>query len=313
MPGFFLNKNGIGNVLQIPISNKEERMIKLQKWAILASALLGASFAVNAEDLKPIQGQEVLRVCADPNNMPYSNKNKEGFDNKIAELLGEKLGIPVEYYWFPQRIGFSRNTIKKEHPERGGYMCDLAMSVPEHTDFLLPTKPYFSSIEAIAYRSGEGYEITKLSDLKEVNEKHGPLKIGLFDRAISTKALIDMGLGENIVYYQLMSGDVNESPGRAIEDLAAGKIDVIPMWGPIAGYYAKVSDVPITLNELGQLHVFSFSMATRYSNRDWNKLLNKFIDQNKDEIDAIIAEYNLPSLENVSPTPAKRPRKDDDD
>jgi len=88
------------------------------------------------------------------------------------------------------------------------------------------------------------------------------------------------------------------------------------MWGPIAGYYAKVSDVPITvnpLNELGQLHVFSFSMATRYSNRDWNKLLNKFIDQNKDEIDAIIAEYNLPSLENVSPTPAKRPRKDDDD
>lgn len=291
-------------------------MINLQKWTILASALMGASFAVNAENLKPLPGQEVLRVCADPNSMPYSNKNKEGFDNKIAELLSEELGIPIEYYWFPQRIGFARNTIKKEHPERSGYMCDLAMSIPEHTDFMLPTKPYFSSIEAIAYRSGEGYEITKLADLKEVDEQYGPLKIGLFDRGIATQAIIDMGLGDRIQYYQLMSGDVNASAGRAIEALAAGEIDVIPMWGPIAGYYSKISEVPITvnpLNELGRLHVFSFSMATRYSNKGWNTVLNTFIDQNKDKIDAIIAEYNLPSLENVSATPAKKPRKDDDD
>lgn len=289
-------------------------MIKLQKMAILASALVGASFAVNAENLKPLPGQEVLRVCADPHNMPYSNKNKEGFDNKIAELLGKELGIPVEYYWFPQRIGFARNTIQKEHPERAGYMCDLAMSVPEDGGPMMPTKPYFSSIEAIAYRSGEGYEITKLADLKEVDAKHGPLKIGLFDRAVATKAIIDMGLADRIQYYQLMSGDVNASGGRAIQDLAAGKIDVIPMWGPVAGYEASVSEVPITvnpLNELGQAHVFSFSMGTRRSSKAWNALLNEFIDKHQDEITAIIAEYNLPSLENVSPTPAKRTHKDD--
>lgn len=290
-------------------------MLKLKQWTILLSGL-AAAFAVNAEELKPLPGQEVLKVCADPNNMPLSHKNKKGFDNRIAEMFGEELGIPVEYYWFPQRIGFSRNTLKKEHPTRTGYMCDLAFNMSETTDFVKTTDPYYQSIEVIAYRSGEGYEITKLSDLKEVNAKHGPLKIGLFDRALTTKQLLEMGLADNIHYYQMMTGDVNTNAGRAIKDLAEGKIDVIPMWGPIAGYYASIQDVDITvqpLNELGQLHVFGFSMGTRYGEPEWTALVNKFIKKRKDDIDAIIAEYHLPSLENVSPTPAKRVRKDDDD
>lgn len=290
-------------------------MLKLQQWTILLSGL-AAAFTVNAEELKPLPGQEVLKVCADPNNMPLSNKNKEGFDNRIAEMFGEELGIPVEYYWFPQRIGFSRNTLKKEHPTRTGYMCDLAFNISETSDFVKTTDPYYQSIEVIAYRSGEGYEITKLSDLKEVNAKHGPLKIGLFDRALTTKQLLEMGLADNIHYYQMMTGDVNTTAARVIDDLAAGKIDVIPMWGPIAGYHASLQDVDITvqpLNELGQLHVFGFTMGTRYGEPEWTALVNKFIKKRKDDIDAIIAEYHLPSLENVSPTPAKRVRKDDDD
>ncbi len=243
-------------------------MKKLQQWTILLSGLtLGAmTTSVAAEDLKPFPGQDVLKVCADKNNMPYSNDKLEGFDNKIAEMLGEELGIPVEYYWFPQRIGFSRNTLKKESPD-GGYMCDVAFSMPVTTDFVKPTNGYYKSIEAIAYRSDEGYEINKLSDLKEVDAKHGPLKIGLFDRALTTKQILDMGLGDRINYYQMMTGDVNTNAGRIIDDLAAGKVDIVPMWGPIAGYYASIQDVDITvqpLNELGQLHVFEFGMGTRY-------------------------------------------------
>lgn len=292
-------------------------MNKLQQWTIFLSGLTLSAMttSVAAEDLKPMKGQDVLKVCADKNNMPYSNDKLEGFDNKIAEMLGEELGISVEYYWFPQRIGFARNTLKKEHPD-GGYMCDVAFSMPVTTDFVKPTKGYYKSIEAIAYRSGEGYEITKLADLKEINEKHGPLKIGLFDRALTTKQILDMGLGNNIQYYQMMTGDVNTNAGRVIEDLAAGKIDVVPMWGPIAGYYASIQDVDITvqpLNELGELHVFEFGMGTRYGEPKWTELLNKFIDKRKDDIDAVMAEYHLPSLENVSPTPAKKVRKDDDD
>lgn len=292
-------------------------MTHLQRWAVLLSGLLLSTTAVNAEDLKPLPGQESVRVCADGYNMPYSNKEKEGFDNRIAELLGEELGIPVEYYWFPQRIGFSRNTIKSVDPQTGKFRCDLAMSIPEHTDFLKPTKPYWSSIEAMVYRQGEGYELNKLEDIATVSKEQKPLRIGIFDRGVTTKQLLELGLANQIEYFQMMSGDVSVNAGRIIEGaLANGEIDVALLWGPIAGHYASVSDIPMTvkpLNELGEAMVFSFSMGTRYQDKKWNALLNKFLDKRRDDINAIMSEYNMPSLEKVNPYPKKRVRKDDDD
>jgi quinoprotein dehydrogenase-associated probable ABC transporter substrate-binding protein len=292
-------------------------MTHFQRWTLLLSGLLLGSVSVQAEELKPLPGQEAVRVCADGYNMPYSNKEKQGFDNRIAELLGEELGLPVEYYWFPQRIGFSRNTIKKTDPETGRFLCDLAMSIPEHTDFLKPTKPYWSSIEAMVYRTGEGYELKSIEDIAKVSREQKPLRIGIFDRGVTTKQLLDLGLASQIQYYQMMSGDVRENAGRIIEGaLAKGEIDVALLWGPIAGYYASVSDVPMAvqpLNELGEAMVFSFSMGTRYPDKKWNELLNKFIDKRRDDINAIIAEYHFPSLDNVNPYPKKRVRKDDDD
>jgi quinoprotein dehydrogenase-associated probable ABC transporter substrate-binding protein len=292
-------------------------MTHFQRWTLLLSGLLLGSVSVQAEELKPLPGQEAVRVCADGYNMPYSNKEKQGFDNRIAELLGEELGLPVEYYWFPQRIGFSRNTIKKTDPETGRFLCDLAMSIPEHTDFLKPTKPYWSSIEALVYRTGEGYELKSIEDIAKVSREQKPLRIGIFDRGVTTKQLLDLGLASQIQYYQMMSGDVRENAGRIIEGaLAKGEIDVALLWGPIAGYYASVSEVPMAvqpLNELGEAMVFSFSMGTRYPDKKWNELLNKFIDKRRDDINAIIAEYHFPSLDNVNPYPKKRVRKDDDD
>lgn len=292
-------------------------MTQFQRWTILLSGLLLGTVTAQAEDLKPLPGQEAVRVCADGYNLPYSNKEGEGFDNKIAELLGEELGIPVEYYWFPQRIGFSRNTIKNVDPETGKFRCDLAMSVPEHTDFIKPTKPYWSSIEAMVYRSGEGYELKTIEDVARVSKEGEPLRIGLFDRGVATKKLIDLGLGNQIEYYQMMPGDARVNAGRIVEDaLANGEVDVAFLWGPIAAYYASVSDVPMTvqpLNELGEAMIFSFSMGTRYQDKKWNELLNKFIDKRRDDINAIIAEYNFPSLENVNPYPKKKQRKEDDD
>jgi quinoprotein dehydrogenase-associated probable ABC transporter substrate-binding protein len=292
-------------------------MTHFQRWTILLSGLLLGSVTAQAEDLKPLPGQEAVRVCADGYNLPYSNNKGEGFDNRIAEMLGEELGLPVEYYYFPQRIGFSRNTIKKTDPQTGRFLCDLAMSIPQHTDFLKPTKPYWSSIEAVVYRKGEGYEIKNLEDIARVSKEQGPLRIGIFDRGVTTKKLLELGLADQIQYYQMMSGDVRENAGRIIKGpLAEGEIDVALLWGPIAGYYASVSDVPMTvnpLNELGEAMVFSFSMGTRYQDKKWNELLNKFIDKRRDDINAIIADYHFPSLENVNPYPKKRPRKGDDD
>jgi quinoprotein dehydrogenase-associated probable ABC transporter substrate-binding protein len=285
--------------------------------------LLVASFAafmmtaINAEELKPLPGQTSLRVCADGYNLPYSNKELQGFDNRIAQMLADELGIPVEYYWFPQRIGFSRNTIKKVNQETGKFFCDLAMSVPEHTDFLKPTKPYWSSIEVMVYRDGEGLNFKTIEDIAKTIKSGKDLRIGIFDRGVATKKLLELGLGENIEYFQMMTGDARVNAGRIVEDaLANGDIDVALLWGPIGSYYASVSSVPMVvqpLNELGEAFIFSFSMATRYQDKSWNKLLNKFITKRQADIDAIIAEYNFPSLENVNPFPKKRVPKDDDD
>jgi quinoprotein dehydrogenase-associated probable ABC transporter substrate-binding protein len=285
--------------------------------------LLVASFAafmmtaITAEELKPLPGQTSLRVCADGYNLPYSNKELQGFDNRIAQMLADELGIPVEYYWFPQRIGFSRNTIKKVNQETGKFFCDLAMSVPEHTDFLKPTKPYWSSIEVMVYRDGEGLNFKTIEDIAKTIKSGKDLRIGIFDRGVATKKLLELGLGENIEYFQMMTGDARVNAGRIVEDaLANGDIDVALLWGPIGSYYASVSSVPMVvqpLNELGEAFIFSFSMATRYQDKSWNKLLNKFITKRQADIDAIIAEYNFPSLENVNPFPKKRVPKDDDD
>lgn len=283
--------------------------------AVLMAALITTS--AYAEELKPLKGQTSLRVCADGYNLPYSNKELKGFDNQIAEMLAEELGIPVEYYWFPQRIGFSRNTIKKVNPETGKFYCDLAMSVPEHTDFLKPTKPYWSSIEVMVYRKGEGYDFKTIDELANTIKNGKELRIGIFDRGVTTKKLIDLGLADNIDYFQMMHGDVRVNGGRIIEDaLASGQIDVALLWGPLGSYYANASEVPMVvqpLNELGEAFIFSFSMATRYQDKAWNALLNKFIEKRKDDIDAVIAEYHFPSLANVNPFPKKRVRKDDDD
>jgi quinoprotein dehydrogenase-associated probable ABC transporter substrate-binding protein len=287
----------------------------MQRSAVVLAAVFLATFNVVAEELKPVKGQTSVRVCADGHNLPYSDKAGKGFDNKIAELLGEELGIPVEYYFFPQRIGFSRNTIKKVDPETGRFFCDLAMSVPEHTDFLKPTKPYWSSIEAMVYRSGEGYELKTIADIAKVNAEK-PLRIGIFDRGISTKKLLDLGLADQIDYYQMMPGDARINAGRIVDAVANKDVDVAILWGPIAGYHAGVSEVPMTvqpLNELGEAFIFSFSMGTRYQDKSWNALLNKFIDKRRDDINAIMAEYYFPSLENVNPYPKKRVKKDDDD
>ncbi|PHS26392.1 MAG: MxaJ protein [Methylophaga sp.] len=259
--------------------------------------------AVSASDFKPLKGQTAVKVCSDAYNLPFSNKKLEGFDNKIAALIGEELGIPVEYYWFPQRIGFARNTINKVDPTTGLFLCDVAMSVPAGPGRYLTTKPYFKSIDTMIYRTGEGFELNKVSDIAALRDQGKKLTIGIFDRAIVTELLLANDLPDQIRYYQFMAGDARVYPGRLVEDaLAEGTIDVAFLWGPIASYYADRSEVPmkvVPLNELGERFIFSFAMGTRKQDEAWRDLLDDIMEKRKDDIAAIITEYNLPSLENV--------------
>ncbi|OUR70727.1 MxaJ protein [Methylophaga sp. 41_12_T18] len=286
-------------------------MMKSRVFALLLSGLMSIG-AVSATEIKPLPGQTAVRVCADGFNLPYSNKKLEGFDNKIAAIIGEELGLPVEYTWFPQRIGFSRNTIKKVDPKTGRFLCDVAMSVPNERGMLSPTTSYFSSIEAMVYRSNEGYELNQVSDVAKVSSEQKKLVVGLFDRGVATEALLNNGLAEQVKYYQFMSGDAQVNAGRIVEkELASGAIDVAFLWGPIAGYYASQSDVAMTvvpLNELGKNFVFTFGMGVRHQDKKWKEVLNLILEKRKDDITAILADYNFPSLENVKPS-AKRKHK----
>ena len=273
----------------------------------VAGLVMNTSFA---SELKPLPGQTAVRVCADAHNLPYSNDKLEGFDNKIAAIIGEELGLPVEYYWFPQRIGFGRNTIKKVDQTTGKFLCDLAMSIPAERGMYSPTTAYFRSIDALVYRSGEGYEINNIGDIAKLKEQGKTLKIGLFDRAIATEKLIKDGVDDQIEYYQMMTGDARINSGRIIsEELASGKVDVAFAWGPIAGFYADQSEVDmkvVPLNELGSDFVFSFGMGVRHQDGDWRDLLNKILDKRKDDIATIIGQYNMPSLVNVKESAKKK-------
>ena len=282
---------------------------------VLSKVILGlvlSTSIVSAGEFKPLRGQSAVRVCADAYNLPYSNDKLEGFDNKIAAIIGEELGIPVEYYWFPQRIGFGRNTIKKVNPETGLFNCDLAMSIPAERGMYSPTTAYFSSIDAMVYRTGEGYELSQISDIAKVSKENKKLRIGLFDRAEATNILLENGLEDQIEYFQMMTGDARVNSGRIISDaLTSGEIDVAFAWGPIAAYYAEHSDVAmkvVPLNELGTDYIFSFGMGVRHQDKAWRDLLNKILEKRKDDIAKIVAGYNLPSLSNVKQS-AKKKRK----
>jgi quinoprotein dehydrogenase-associated probable ABC transporter substrate-binding protein len=285
-------------------------MTFLLKLSMMIITLLTSISFAQAGEFKPLPGQTSLRVCADAYNLPYSNDKNEGFDNKIADIIADELGIPVEYYWFPQRIGFSRNTIKKVDPATGKFLCDVAMSIPAERGMYSPTKPYFSSIETMVYRNGEGYELKEISDIAKVTKEGKKLKIGLFDRAIATEKLLELGLSDQIEYYQMMAGDAKVIPGRLIEEeLASGRVDVAFAWGPIAGYFAKKSPVDMTvvpLNELGDDFIFSFGLGVRHQDDEWRDLLDKILEKRKEDIQAVLADYNFPSLSEVKPSEKKR-------
>lgn len=297
-------------------------MKRFSRCALLLSGLLATSFSVQAEneqtvEIKPVRGQDAVRVCADAYNLPYSNRELEGFDNKIAAIIGEELGLPVEYFWFPQRMGFARNTLNRVNTEGGNYafMCDIAFNIPTGGGPYATSQPYFKSIEGMVYRSDLGYDIKTLEDLAKANEEIGPLRIGLFDRALTTKFLIDMGLEKNLIYFNIQPGGTQDNPGRVIigetNSIASGDLDVVLIWGPIGSYYANESDLPLTfvpLNELTDRYVFSFSAGVRRGDKRWLEVVDAILEKRKDDIQAILAEYHLPSLDDVIPASERRVR-----
>jgi mxaJ protein len=277
---------------------------------LVAAACLLGSGAVHAEE-----GPDLFKVCAPPYTMPMSDLDGAGFENKIAELFASQLGQKTTFTWFPQRLGFIRATLKNNETDDGSYKCDFVMGVIENFELAATTRPYLRSSWAMVVRKGAGVDWLKSqSDLANLDdEKRQQLKLGIWDQGPTTDWVFKLGLIDNAVPIPMMAGDPKLSPADAVSRaFGADRVNVGFLWGPLAGWLAKKQPdvLVIPLQNEGDIKFdFQIAMAVRHGDDKRLKLLNGLIEKNQAKIDAILAEYGVPTL----PLQLDKKRKDDDD
>ncbi|MCX8003530.1 MAG: quinoprotein dehydrogenase-associated putative ABC transporter substrate-binding protein [Burkholderiaceae bacterium] len=265
-------------------------------------ALLALASAAAAAQAPPLP--DAFRACIDPSNLPFSNTAGEGIENKIAELFGRKLGLKVEYYAFPQRMGFIRNTLRYRLPGQN-FRCDVVLGVPEGYDMVAVTKPYYRSTYALVYRKGgpldgvrSGADLFALAP--EVTRK---LRIGVYDKSPGATWLEKHGWDAQAQMYPILSADPEHYPGEIIErDLAQGKLDAAVVWGPVAGFYARrVKNVELVVvplkSEPGVRFDYAIAMGVRHGEPAWKATIERLIDENRAELLAILRQYNVPLVD----------------
>jgi mxaJ protein len=275
--------------------------------AVIA-ALLSCAMAPPATAQDKAAGKaperKAFRVCQDPNNLPFSNTQGDGIENRIAEVFGKALGLPVTYYSFPQRLAFIRNTLRYKLPGED-YPCDIVMSVPVGFDQVSATKAYYRSTYALVFPKGKGLDEVKSSAdfLALGKDRLSKLRIGIYDRSPASEWLSKHGLLESGVPYQIMNADPEQYPGDIIEkDLAAGKLDVAIVWGPIAGFFAKRIKTPALAvvpmkSEPGVRFDFQMAMGVRYGEREWKQQVETLLESKQAEIRAILEEFGVPLVD----------------
>lgn len=279
-----------------------------------ASLIAAAILAMPAESLE----REAFRVCADPNNLPFSHRNLQGFENKLAELWAERLGLDVQYTWFPQRIGFVRNTLRSKNAN-DEYKCDVVMGVAQGFDQLMTTRPYYRSTYALVYVKGRDLDdVATAGDFLNLpDERKAHLRIAAFDQTPGPLWLAHHRLLRQMVPYQAMSGDPADYPGEILEQaLTDGQVDAAIIWGPIAGYFAKRAEqvdmvlVPLH-SEPGVQMDYAISAGVRHGDDEGKAELEQLIDKTSGEIRALLESYNVPLL--AIGTAAATPQDDDRD
>ena len=248
--------------------------------------------------------RKAFRVCQDPNNLPFSNTSGQGIENRIAEVFGKALNLPVTYYSFPQRLAFIRNTLRYKLPG-ADFPCDIVMGVPVGYDQVSVTKPYYRSTYALVFPKGKGMDqVTSVDEFLKLDPARlRALRIGIYDRSPASSWLAKHALLENGVPYQIMNADPEQYPGQIIEnDLVAGKIDAAIVWGPIAGFFAQRSKAPVLLlvpmkSEPGVQFDFQMAMGVRHGEGEWKKQIEALIDSRSAEINAILKEFGVPVVD----------------
>jgi quinoprotein dehydrogenase-associated probable ABC transporter substrate-binding protein len=248
---------------------------------------------------------KVLRVCADPRNLPFSNEKGEGFENKLAELFAEKLQKKLDYMYFPQAAGFVRMTL-------AAHRCDVIMGFPQGDDLVQGTNPYYRTAYALVAKQGSGLdEVAALED-QRLKGKH----IGIVAGTPPATNMAAYGLMTNAKSYPLMIDTRFDSSTVAmINDLMSGEIDAGVLWGPMAGYYARQANPPLHVTPLvketsGPRLAYRIGMGVRPADQNWKRLLNRLIQENQPAINKILLDFGVPLLdENDRPITAEMTTK----
>jgi quinoprotein dehydrogenase-associated probable ABC transporter substrate-binding protein len=248
---------------------------------------------------------KVLRVCADPRNLPFSNEKGEGFENKLAELFADKLQKKLDYMYFPQATGFVRMTL-------GAHRCDVIMGFPQGDELVQGTNPYYRTAYALVVKPGSGLDDVVALEDGRLKGKH----IGIVAGTPPATNMAANGLMMNAKPYPLMIDTRFDSSAEAmIGDLLSGQIDAAILWGPMAGFYANKANPPLHVTPLvkettGPRLVFRIGMGVRQADQNWKRLLNRLTQENQPAINKILLDFGVPLLdENDRPIGAETATK----
>ena len=240
----------------------------------------------------------LLRVCADPNNLPYSNDQKQGFENRLAELIAKDLNLEVSYFWFPQREAFFRKTLNSG-------VCDVVMGVPAGIDEADTTRPYYRSTYVFVSRHDRDLHISSFDDQRLRKLKIGVHVLGEQDDSLPpVHALVSRGIVHNLVGYSIF-GHLNEAnpPADLIQAVSDGKVDVAVSWGPLAGYFAKQAQIPLDITPVDgdpmlphlPFH-YDIAIGVREGNTQLKQRLDDELGRRQAEIEQLLRSYGIPQL-----------------
>jgi len=263
--------------------------------ASAAAAILAACGSSKATDTPAAPKLQVLRVCADPNNMPFSNQKQEGFENRIASLIARDLGVPVQYTWWPERRGFVRNTLKAR-------TCDVVMQVPAGYELTEHTAPYYRSTYVFVTRADRHLAIKSFDDPALRHLRIGIHMMGDdYANSPAASALARRGLAGQIVPFMIY-GDYSlpDPPAGIIRAVARDSIDVAVAWGPLAGYFAKRSPVRLVLTPVtppSREFAYSMAMGVRHGDSTTRAVLDSELARRRTDIRRILEDYGVPLVE----------------
>lgn len=277
-------------------------------WTRTALALLlisaGARPAL-AQSLPDLVTTDVLRVCGDPGNMPFSERREDGFENKIAAIVADELKVKVRYYWLTQGPGFVRNTL-------GTGLCDLIIGSAAGGELVQHTNPYYRSAYSLVSRKGELDGVKRLDDPRLKDKV-----VGVIGGTPPVNRMGEVGLVSKMkayAPYQLDPARKHQTiAAEAIADVAEKRTDAAILWGPAAGWLAKQSGVPMEVVPLLEEPdrpplTFRIAMGVRMEENDWKRSLNTILRKRRADIEKVLRDYDVPLLEEEGNTLLAAPK-----